>query len=115
MPQIQSYESFTKEQLIEIILHKSQEIEDLQVTNPNLARACMTTASKPITNESEINRYVNAPRIRNVVKDAARYLWLRNTCGLVEYKNAFGAVGSGMLPSGKTLDDAIDAEMEKRE
>lgn len=30
MPQIQSYESLSKSQLIEIILQKQQEIEDLQ-------------------------------------------------------------------------------------
>jgi len=46
--------------------------------------------------------------------DAERYRWLRDICGIVEYKQAFGSIGSGMIPSGKRLDVAIDAEMEKQ-
>lgn len=39
---------------------------------------------------------------------ATRYRFLRDHCGIVEYKQAFGSVGAGMLPSGEALDQAID-------
>lgn len=46
-------------------------------------------------------------------KNAARYLWLRDICGIVEYKAAFGSIGPGMLPSGENLDVSIDTAMQK--
>lgn len=46
--------------------------------------------------------------IQELDKDAARYRWLRDECGIVEYKEAFGSIGPGMLPSGDKLDAAID-------
>lgn len=48
-------------------------------------------------------------------KDAERYRWLREGCGLVEYKAIAGSVGPGMLPSGERLESAIDAAMGKGE
>ncbi|MCF5723902.1 hypothetical protein [Pseudomonas syringae] len=46
-------------------------------------------------------------------KDAERYRYLRDRCGLVEYKAFAGSIGPGMLPSGEALDAAIDAAMGK--
>lgn len=48
-------------------------------------------------------------------KDAERYRWLRDGCGIVEYKAIAGSIGPGMLPSGQVLEDAIDAAMDKGE
>jgi hypothetical protein len=39
---------------------------------------------------------------------AERYRWLRDECGVVEYKAIAGSIGPGMLPSGQRLDAAID-------
>ena len=47
--------------------------------------------------------------------DAERYRYLRDRCGLVEYKVIAGSIGPGMLPSGEKLDVAIDAAMGKGE
>lgn len=44
-------------------------------------------------------------------KDAERYRWLRDQCGVVEYQSIAGAIGSGMLPSGENLDAALSAAM----
>ncbi|MBH3361360.1 hypothetical protein [Pseudomonas guariconensis] len=44
-------------------------------------------------------------------KDAERYRWLRDQCGIVEYKSIAGSVGRGMLPSGEKLQAAVDAAM----
>lgn len=44
-------------------------------------------------------------------KDAERYRWLRDGCGVVEYKAIAGSIGPGMLPSGDKLQAAIDAAM----
>ena len=52
-------------------------------------------------------------RIAELEKDAARYRWLRDICGIVEYKAAFGSIGPGMMPSGENLDVSIDAAMQK--
>ncbi|MBX9404803.1 hypothetical protein K5E40_03820 [Pseudomonas baetica] len=49
---------------------------------------------------------------RAVRKDAERYRWLRDGCGIVEYRS-IATIGSGMLPSGEKLDDVIDAAMSK--
>ncbi|WP_338794068.1 hypothetical protein [Pseudomonas sp. AE27] len=46
-------------------------------------------------------------------KDALRYRWLRDGCGVVEYKAIAGSIGPGMLPSGDKLQAAIDAAMAK--
>lgn len=46
-------------------------------------------------------------------RDAARYRWLRDQCGLVEYKAIAGSIGPGMLPCGEELQVAIDAAMAK--
>ncbi|ROQ53638.1 hypothetical protein [Pseudomonas putida] len=46
-------------------------------------------------------------------KDAERYRWLRDGCGVVEYKAIAGSIGPGMLPSGDKLQAAIDAAMAK--
>lgn len=46
-------------------------------------------------------------------EDARRHRWLRDSCGLVEYKAIAGSIGPGMLPSGEALDAAIDAAMGK--
>ena len=46
-------------------------------------------------------------------KDAERYRWLRDSCGLVEYKVIAGSIGAGMLPSGEKLESAIDVAMGK--
>lgn len=54
-------------------------------------------------------------RLDAVKKDAARYRWLREDCGIVEYKSAFGSIGSGMLPCGDELDAAIDTAMQAKE
>ena len=43
--------------------------------------------------------------------DALRYRWLRDACGLADYKEIAGSTGPGMLPSGAKLDAAIDAAM----
>lgn len=48
-------------------------------------------------------------------EDARRHRWLRDSCGLVEYKAIAGSIGPGMLPSGEALDAAIDAAMGKGE
>ena len=42
-------------------------------------------------------------------KDAERYRWLRDQCGIVEYQAIAGSIGSGMLPSGESLDAALSA------
>lgn len=47
--------------------------------------------------------------------DAERYRYLRDRCGLVEYKVIAGSIGPGMLPSGEKLDVAIDAALGKGE
>lgn len=57
---------------------------------------------------------LQSPEIQAMRMDAERYRWLRDICGIVEYKQAFGSIGSGMIPSGKRLDAAIDAAMEKK-
>lgn len=44
-------------------------------------------------------------------KDAERYRWLRDHCGIVEYKAIAGSIGSRMLPSGENLDAALSAAM----
>jgi len=44
--------------------------------------------------------------------EARRYRWLRDECGIVEYRALTRSTNaSGMLPSGDTLDEAIDAAM----
>lgn len=48
-----------------------------------------------------------------LLKDAERYRWLRDQCGLVEYKAIAGSIGPGMLPCGEELQEAIDAAMAK--
>lgn len=50
---------------------------------------------------------------RNDQSDAERYRCLRDRCGVVEYKAIAGSIGPGMLPSGETLDVAVDAVMGK--
>lgn len=50
-----------------------------------------------------------------LLKDAERYRWLRDQCGIVEYKAIAGSIGSGMLPSGESLDAALSAVMGKGE
>lgn len=50
---------------------------------------------------------------RNDQADAERYRYLRDRCGVVEYKAIAGSIGAGMLPSGEKLDVAIDAVMGK--
>lgn len=52
---------------------------------------------------------------RNDQADAERYRCLRDRCGVVEYKAIAGSIGPGMLPSGETLDVAVDAVMGKGE
>lgn len=52
---------------------------------------------------------------RNDQSDAERYRYLRDRCGVVEYKAIAGSIGPGMLPSGEKLDVAVDAVMGKRE
>ena len=52
-------------------------------------------------------------RVETLRKDAERYQWLRDGCGLVEYKAIAGSIGPGMLPSGEKLESAIDAAMGK--
>ncbi|NMX84369.1 hypothetical protein HBO11_02205 [Pseudomonas sp. WS 5010] len=52
---------------------------------------------------------------RNDQADAERYRYLRDRCGVVEYKAIAGSIGPGMLPSGETLDLAVDAVMGKGE
>lgn len=62
---------------------------------------------------------INANRERDQIKaendalrkDAERYRWLRDQCGVVEYKAIAGSVGRGMLPSGEKLQAAVDAAM----
>lgn len=56
--------------------------------------------------------YLRGDVIESLEKDAARYRWLREDCGVVEYKEAFGSIGAGMLPCGDELDSAIDAAMQ---
>lgn len=51
-----------------------------------------------------------AVAIEALRKDAERYQWLRDGCGIVEYR-AIATIGSGMLPSGETLDAVIDGAM----
>lgn len=46
-------------------------------------------------------------------KDALRYRWLRDECGVVAYKEIAGSIGPGMLPSGEKLEAAIDAAKER--
>ncbi|MNE89385.1 hypothetical protein D3C80_1867900 [compost metagenome] len=46
-------------------------------------------------------------------KDAERYRWLRDECGVVAYKEIAGSIGPGMLPSGEKLEAAIDAAKER--
>ncbi|MGF0237583.1 hypothetical protein ACQR3P_01670 [Rhodococcus sp. IEGM1300] len=46
--------------------------------------------------------------------DAERYRYLRDCCGLVEYKRIAGSIGPGMLPSGERLDITVDAVMGRR-
>ena len=46
-------------------------------------------------------------------KDAERYRWLRDECGVVAYKEIVGSIGPGMLPSGEMLEEAIDAAKER--
>lgn len=48
-------------------------------------------------------------------KDAERYRWLRDQCGIVEYQAIAGSIGSGMLPSGENLDAALSVAMGKGE
>lgn len=45
--------------------------------------------------------------------DAERYRYLRDRCGVVEYKAIAGSISPGMLPSGDKLDVAVDAAMGK--
>lgn len=52
---------------------------------------------------------------RNDQSDAERYRYLRDRCGVVEYKAFAGSIGPGMLPSGEKLDVAVDAVMGKGE
>lgn len=52
---------------------------------------------------------------RNDQSDAERYRYLRDRCGVVEYKAISGSIGPGMLPSGAKLDVAVDAVMGKGE
>lgn len=52
---------------------------------------------------------------RNDQSDAERYRYLRDRCGVVEYKAIAGSIGPGMLPSGEKLDVAVDAVMGKGE
>ena len=47
--------------------------------------------------------------------DAERYRWLRDQCGIVEYQAIAGSIGSGMLPSGESLDAALSVAMGKGE
>ena len=60
-------------------------------------------------------RREEADALRNAHADAERYRYLRNRCGLVEYKAITGSIGPGMLPSGAKLDVAIDAAMGRGE
>lgn len=53
--------------------------------------------------------------IESLRKDAERYRWLRDQCGIVEYKAIAGSIDSGMLPSGESLDAALSAVMGKGE
>lgn len=52
---------------------------------------------------------------RNDQADAERYRYLRDRCGVVEYKAIAGSIDPGMLPSGAKLDVAVDAVMGKGE
>lgn len=54
-----------------------------------------------------------AQALRNDQADAERYRYLRDRCGVVEYKAIAGSICPGMLPSGETLDVAVDAVMGK--
>lgn len=109
MPKIRSLESLSKEQLIEIIQQEHQATENqstlIKRFKPTNQLAIVGNGDPELINHER-------PRARDPYKDAARYRWLRDICGVVEYKNAFGSIGAGMLPSGKKLDNAIDTEME---
>lgn len=63
-----------------------------------------------VSNEILFAQYEQLNALR---KDAARYRWLRDQCGIVEYKAIAGSIGPGMLPSGEKLQEAIDAAMAK--
>lgn len=72
------------------------------------------TTDEMVSNVQLIASLINLFRthhaeIAEAVRDAARYRWLRDRCGIVEYKAIAGSVGPGMLPSGDKLDAAIDA------
>ena len=49
-------------------------------------------------------------RVR-MAANAKRYEWLRDSCGVVEYKAIAGSIGPGMLPSGEHLDSSVDEQM----
>lgn len=58
---------------------------------------------------------LQSPQVQQWKKDAARFTWLRDTCGIVEYKRWFGSIGPGMLPSGQRLEITIDTAMEAKD
>lgn len=58
---------------------------------------------------------LQSPQVQRWKKDAARFKWLRDTCGIVEYKRWFGSIGPGMLPSGQRLEITIDTAMEAKD
>jgi hypothetical protein len=79
----------------------------LEVSQDTLStiRGCLRAA------ESDIDQL--KAEGKTLLKDAERYRWLRDQCGLVEYKAIAGSIGPGMLPCGEELQEAIDAAMAK--
>ena len=85
------------------------EIDDEQYDGPTYVESCKVDFAKFMVAAAQALR----DEWRNDQSDAERYRYLRDRCGLVEYKAFAGSIGPGMLPSGEALDAAIDAAMGK--
>ncbi|WP_442596371.1 hypothetical protein ACSBPU_05750 [Parapusillimonas sp. JC17] len=87
-------------------------IHELQATRP----LHELTGDNPIEILLEqFNKAAQSHTLDTNAIDAERYRWLRDRCGTVEYKRAFGSIGAGMLPSGQDLDVAIDTHRQQGE
>ena len=81
---------------------------------PYLFSMALDMSTCTIDRNGEPFHFDSSEQHQEALKDAERYRWLRDECGIVEYKS-IACIGLGMLPSGEKLDAVIDAAMGKGE
>ncbi|QHF28557.1 hypothetical protein [Pseudomonas sp. R32] len=104
--------------LAQLAEKRGAERDQLAADNESLRGSCKAMGldmGKLTRERNSFRRSAEKLKAENEVlrKDAERYRWLRDECGVVAYKEIAGSIGPGMLPSGEKLEAAIDAAKER--